>query len=227
MTTFALVHGAWHGAWCWERLIDELDKRGHRSVAVELPCEDPSAGAREYAAVVLDALEGEDEALVLVGHSLGGVTVPLVAQARPVRSLVYLTPSLPKLGSSVVESMAEEPVNTAEVLAELEVVDGTFLRVAPEQAALFFNACAPDDAAWATKKLRLQALTPLTETTPLGRFPDVPSTVILGTDDRLLNVPMMQKIARRRLGVEPIVIASDHSPFLSMPAALADLLTSV
>jgi pimeloyl-ACP methyl ester carboxylesterase len=229
MTTFALVHGAWHGAWCWERLVPELEARGHRAVAVDLPCDDPAATLSTYAGVVVDALAtvGADADVVVVGHSLGGCTIPLVAAARPVRQLVYLTPSVPRLGSSLVEAMGEEPINTVEVLAELELVDEAFLRLQEEMWPSLYNRCTEEDMAWAGERLRLQALTPLAETFPLDAFPDVPVTVLLGEDDRLIDVPMMTEIVRRRLGVEPVVIPSDHSPFLCIPAQLAEILGGI
>ncbi|MET0699294.1 MAG: alpha/beta fold hydrolase, partial [Mycobacterium sp.] len=58
MTTFALVHGAWHGAWCWERLTPELVARGHRVVAVDLPIQDETATFEKYADTVVAALAG-------------------------------------------------------------------------------------------------------------------------------------------------------------------------
>jgi len=90
MTTFGLVHGAWHGGWCWQYLIPELEARGHRAVAMDLPTDDPQAGAERYAAIVVRALDSFDEDVVLVGHSLAGLTIPVVASLRPVRHLVYL-----------------------------------------------------------------------------------------------------------------------------------------
>lgn len=69
-TTFGLVHGAWHGAWCWDRLTSELEARGHRAVAVELPASDPRAGLTSYAEVIAESL-GDAGDVVLVGHSLG------------------------------------------------------------------------------------------------------------------------------------------------------------
>src|SRR5215216_4846563 len=75
VTTFALVHGAWHGAWCWERLTPALEAGGHRVVAVDLPCEDATATFETYAEVVVQALDAEAE-VVVVGHSLAGLTVP-------------------------------------------------------------------------------------------------------------------------------------------------------
>lgn len=83
MTTFALVHGAWHGAWCWKRLAGELERRGHGVVAVDLPCDDPDATFAGYAAVVVDALGDTGDDVVLVGHSLGGFAAMAYAAGRP------------------------------------------------------------------------------------------------------------------------------------------------
>ena len=92
--TFVLVHGAWHGAWCWRDLMPHLERLGARAIAVDLPCDDVTAGTEAYAAHVLDALPASGD-VVLVGHSLGGLTIPLVAAARPVRALVFLCALLP------------------------------------------------------------------------------------------------------------------------------------
>jgi pimeloyl-ACP methyl ester carboxylesterase len=88
-TTVALVHGAYHGAWCWTHLMPELESRGLDVVAPDLPCDDPSAGLAEYASTV-EAAIGDRDDVVLVGHSLGGMTIPLVAAHRPVRHMIFL-----------------------------------------------------------------------------------------------------------------------------------------
>ncbi|MFG1931532.1 alpha/beta fold hydrolase [Mycobacterium sp. NPDC048908] len=90
MVTFGLVHGAWHGAWCWERLTPELEALGHRVIAMNLPCDDSSATFDDYADVVCVAVTDVGEDLVLLGHSLAVQTIPLVAVRRPLRRLVYL-----------------------------------------------------------------------------------------------------------------------------------------
>ena len=95
MTTFALVHGAWHSGACWDPTAAVLRARGHDVITMDLPCSDPAAGLEEYAAVVLDAL-GDADDVVLVGHSLGGLTVPVVADRRPVRELVLLAALRPQ-----------------------------------------------------------------------------------------------------------------------------------
>src|SRR3954470_22180640 len=98
--TFVLVHGAWHGAWCWEALLPELGERGVEALAVDLPSDDPDAGLADYAATVLEAV-GAREDVVLVGHSLGGITIPLVAAQRPVRALAFVCALVPVPGASL------------------------------------------------------------------------------------------------------------------------------
>jgi pimeloyl-ACP methyl ester carboxylesterase len=107
VTTFALVHGGWHGAWCWERLTPFLQQAGHDVVTMDLPSEDGTATFDTYADVVCAALTGCDD-VVLVGHSLGGNAVPLVAARRPVRHLVYLCAMVPDPGRSVFDQLGDE-----------------------------------------------------------------------------------------------------------------------
>jgi pimeloyl-ACP methyl ester carboxylesterase len=109
VTTFALVHGGWHGAWCWELLTPLLQQEGHDVVAMDLPSEDGSASFDTYADVVCAALDRCDDDVVVVGHSYGGHTIPLVAARRPVRHLVYLCALVPEIGRSLNDQLRDEP----------------------------------------------------------------------------------------------------------------------
>jgi len=108
MTTFALVHGAWHGAWCWEQLTPLLRQAGHDVVTMDLPNEDGTATFDTYADVVCAALDSRGDDVVLVGHSYNGNTIPLVAARRSVRHLVYLCAMVPDIGRSVFDQMSDE-----------------------------------------------------------------------------------------------------------------------
>ena len=123
MATFALVHGSWHGAWCWELLTPLLQDAGHDVVAMNLPCDDGSASFETYADKVCDALVGCSDDVVLVGHSSAGNTVPLVAARRPVRHLVYLCAVIPDIGRSFFDQMRDEPMLNPEYVKGLSEPD--------------------------------------------------------------------------------------------------------
>ena len=108
MATFALVHGSWHDAWCWHRVTPHLEHAGHDVVAMDLPIDDTSATFDDYADVVCTSLEGCGD-VVLVGHSLGSLAIPLVAARRPVRHLVYLCAYAPDIGRSLADQLASDP----------------------------------------------------------------------------------------------------------------------
>jgi pimeloyl-ACP methyl ester carboxylesterase len=94
MANFGLVHGAWHGGWCWGLLAAELVRRGHVCVSPDIPFDDPTSSWDSVADTMTRALDGT-EGPVLVGHSLGALVIPLVALRRPVSQLVYLCPATP------------------------------------------------------------------------------------------------------------------------------------
>src|SRR5690349_19256789 len=107
MSVFGLVHGAWHGAWAWDALAPELEVRGHRAVAVELPSDDPDAGLADYARAIVQALDDAEDA-VLVGHSLAGLCVPLVPDLLPVSRIVLIAALIPRPGQSLGDQLRGE-----------------------------------------------------------------------------------------------------------------------
>jgi pimeloyl-ACP methyl ester carboxylesterase len=228
VATFGLVHGAGHGAWCWERLIPELETRGHQAVAMDLPCEDPAAGCVRYAQVVDRAIPPAED-LVLVGHSLAGLTIPLVAARRPVRRLVFLCALVPLFGRSLTEQVAAEPEMYHPVglghPGRITDPDGTtWFRDEAAARDIFYNDCAPEDARWAFARLRRQAVAPRREPCPLSAWPPGERTYILCREDQAVSPDWSRRAARQRLGVEAIELDGSHSPFLSRPAGLAAVL---
>lgn len=228
MATFGLVHGAGHGAWCWERLIPALEARGHRALAVDLPCEDPGAGCLRYAEVVDAALPPADD-LVLVGHSLGGLTIPLVAARRPVQALVFLCALIPQFGRSLAEQVADDPAIYHPVLREhpgrVTDPDGaTWFRDEAAARDLFYHDCAPEDVHRAFARLRRQAAAPRRERCPLEAWPPGARAYVLCREDRAVSPAWSRRAAPARLGVRPLELDGGHSPFYSRPAELAALL---
>lgn len=227
MTTFALVHGAWHGAWCWELLTPLLQQEGHDVVAMDLPCDDGSASFETYADVVCDALKRREGDVVVVGHSLAGNTIPLVATRRPVRHLVYLCAAVPDIGKSFADQLRDEPMlNPAYVkgLSEPDSQDRTTwvdLNLARE---LLFADCDEPTAEAAVNRLGPQARYPYSVPFSLAKFPAVACTSVICSEDQIVRPEWSKRIARDRLGADIIELPGGHSPFLSRPSTLADVL---
>ena len=226
MTTFALIHGAWHGAWCWEPLVAELERRGHRAVAVDLPCDDPAATIMDNAKLVADSL-GDADDVVVVGHSLGGITAAVVPLVRPVRKVVFLAALVPRPGRSLGEVMGSEPEATTEEFNKLprHVGEDGSVWWDPEVAVqAFYRACDPETARWAATRLRPQVWTTSREPCPLDGWPDCELVSIVCAADEVVGPEWSRRIAREVLGVEPVELPGGHSPMLSHPAELADAL---
>jgi pimeloyl-ACP methyl ester carboxylesterase len=221
-----LVHGSYHGGWCWELLAPELERQGHKVVTIDLPISDPSAGAATYAEVVAQAMSSHEEP-ILLGHSMGGLVIPLVPALHAVRRLIFLAAFIPVPGRSMNEQRGLEPIDGRVPPTTMEFTDlgDDVWMVGPNTATeLFFHDAPPDIAAWAVQRLRPQSYRIMSEVTPLTAWPEVPSAYVVCRDDRALNPEWGRQAARDRLGVEALEIDGAHSPFLTRPAELARLL---
>jgi pimeloyl-ACP methyl ester carboxylesterase len=222
---FVLVHGAYHGAWCWDFLARHLEGLGHRVVAVDLPAGDPAAGIERCAEVVAVAARDLSSPIV-VGHSMGGVLLPVVASMMQVAKLVFLAAWVPRPGLSMSDVRAQEQVDTpVEDLVDKTHLGEDVWTMGPATArSLFYSDVPTDVATWAVERLRPQAFTVMREPSPLGSWPDVPVESIVCGTDRTVNPEWSRDIARSQLGVRPIEIGGGHSPFLARPTELVDIL---
>jgi pimeloyl-ACP methyl ester carboxylesterase len=257
MVTFGLVHGAWHGAWCWELLAAELERLGHAAVAVDLACEDWDAHLEDNAAVIAAALDGAGpdpgaggvpqdagaggvpqdpgaggvpQDVVLVGHSLGGITIPVVATRRPVSRLVFLCALVPEPGRSLDETIrADGPPSTDEWVNARRIAhpDGAASWEPESAISAMYHDCPPELARWAASQLRRQVWTTSREPCPLERWPEVPSSYILGTEDKAFPPEWARRIAKERLDVEAVELPGGHSPMLARPRHLAEVLSDL
>jgi pimeloyl-ACP methyl ester carboxylesterase len=226
--TFALVHGAWHGAWCWERLRAPLERRGHRAVAVELPCEEPDAGLEADADAIAAAVDGSGDDVIVVPHSLAGLPAPLVAARRPVRSIAYLAAFLPLPGQSMADQFraSPEPILLFEGGRESDE-RGRSRWTDPEATARILHPdLAPDDASWAFARLRWQASRSQREPQPAGS-PGVAAVSLVCTEDRIVNPAWSRRVTRERLAAEPIELPTGHFPMITAPELLAGALDEI
>jgi pimeloyl-ACP methyl ester carboxylesterase len=226
MATFALVHGAWHGAWCWELLIPELEGRGHFVVAMDLPSEDRDATFSDYADTVATAINTTPD-VVLVGHSMAGITVPLVALRQPVGMLVFLCALVPgAAGQSDAGGPPTHPDHAFDALIHYD--DGSHAWPSAEAAAAtLYQDCSPDLAARAFARLRRQQTALWDRLDVINRWPDVSVASIHCQEDRAISPTWSRWIARRRFGVDSIELPGGHSPMLSQPALLARTLIAL
>lgn len=230
MATFALVHGGWLGAWSWDEVAALLRQAGHEAVAVDLPIEDGSASFETYADEVCQALGGCDDDVVVVGHSLGGHTIPLVAARRPVRHLVYLCALLPDIGRSLADQVANETDMLSPVwLSGLSEPDDQLRTRWVDRDIARTLICADCDDATAEAaldRLRPQAAYPNLAPFALAEFPHVACTYVVCNEDQFVGPDWSRRVARERLGAQIVELPGGHSPLLSRPAAVVDVLLS-
>ncbi|HLO83411.1 MAG TPA: alpha/beta hydrolase [Nostocaceae cyanobacterium] len=246
MSLFCLVHGAFQGSWCWDLLIPYLEAQGHQTVAMDLPIEDSSATLSQFADAVIQVLPKTDDDIVLVGHSMAGTVIPLVAEAVKVRQLVFLAALIPYPGISTFDQFAHtldadtlkslnyQPKDTIQ-FEQFHSEPGMFEPASigkdfSDQAVLidlFFHDCQPDVIQWGISKSRSQqSMAYIYEINPLKALPAVERKYIVCTNDRILSPVWSRYAARKRLGVDAIELASGHCPHLSCPDLLASVLTN-
>jgi len=222
MATFVLIPGAGGDGWQWHLLVRELEPRGHVALPVTLPARDDRAGWKEYADAVVDAI-GDRGDLVLVAQSLAGFTAPLVCARLPVNLLVLLNAMIPRPGET--GNAWWSNTGSATAMREHLVSIGLPAEAAEDAKILYFHDVAQPivEEAFARGEPE-QSMTPMSQPFPLPAWPDVPTRVIAGRDDRLFPLEFQRRVARERLALEVVALTGGHMLALSQPRALADLL---
>jgi pimeloyl-ACP methyl ester carboxylesterase len=222
-----LVHGAFHGAWCWAALQAELDRRGLPSIALDLP---GHGASRELlgdlngdAAAVRALTDKFADPILLVAHSYGGAVVTQAAAgAANVRHIVYLTAFIPDEGEAVLPlSQSLPPVDYA--LLHALVIGTTSMTIDPARArATFYGCCDPEVAAAATARLDAQSLLTMTQPLTAAAWKTIPSTFVRCLRDEAIPISHQDVMAARCGNVE--TLDTDHSPFSSRTAQTADII---
>lgn len=210
MSTYVLIHGAGDVGWYWHLVESELRERGHDVVAPDLPADDDAASLSDYADTVVDAIDNRTD-LIVVAHSFGGYTAPIVCDRLPVDLMVLVAAMVPAPGEPANEMFA----NTGYTQPEQE--DSSDL-------AVFYHDVEPELAREALSKGREQSMTPWNEPWPLAAWPDVPVRYVLGRNDRVFPAKWQRRVVEDRLGIIPDELDSGHCVALARPKELAALL---
>lgn len=231
-----LVHGAWHGAWCWSALQAELDRRAIPSLAIDLPGHGTSTAplgglhddARAVAAVLDQLADADAGPITLVGHSYGGAVITQAAAGRDdIDHLLYLAAFALDDGESVLGclgAMERREVDLAAAMVPSE--DGASTTLAPAAAApALYGSCPPDMIGAAIPRLGAQSMASMTEPVDGAPRDTIASTYVVCIQDRAVHPEHQREMAARCSAIH--ALDTDHSPFLSAVDATADIIEEI
>lgn len=220
---FVLIPGAGGDPLYWHRLEPLLRERGHDVIAVGLPAADETAGLQRYTDVVVEAAGGRT-GVVVVGQSMGGLTAPLAAVRLKASRIVLVNAMVPRPGETAGDWWAATGQGAA--ARELAVRQGRDPDAAFDPREAFFHDVPDDVTEVAMRAAPDQAGRPFGDPWPLDAWPDLPTTVLAGVDDRFFPVDFQDRVARERLGITPRHLPGGHLIALSRPAELARAIES-
>ena len=213
--TYVLIPGAGGSPWTWHLAAAELQRRGHDVVVVDLPCDDDSAGLADYVDVAVAAI-GDRSDLVVVAHSLGGFTAPLLCDRVPVDLLVLVAAMVPSPG----EAPGDWWANTGWAEARQAEVERHGGDDSPQ--ATFVHDLPPELVTDLNGHIREQSGTPFEKPWPRDSWPEVPTRALLCQDDRFFPVDFLRRVTQERLGITPDEMGGGHLPMLARPIELVD-----
>ena len=234
MTTLILVHGACHGGWCWDRLVPHLEAKGLRVLAPDLPDlplteKDPIARWGEIVAEMAER-EAQNDRVVVVGHSRGGVVISTAAEKVPdaIGGLIYLAASLlpdRQTMTGAWRAFTDQPAIWVSPDAEglsFTITEGVYHR-------LFCPMSDAETAAWGEARLRPEPIASFTTPirTSAENFGRAPRAYIETTRDLIIPLAFQRSMQAALPCGQVATLESDHLPFFAMPERLADVLASL
>jgi len=234
-STVVLVHGAWHGAWCFERVVGLLDKANVPFVAVDLPGRGQSlrgytdlCGDTNFVNEVLEKVDGD---IILLGHSYGGAVITKAGYHPRVKHLVYLA-AFALERSETCTSVTVEHSRPRLDEGRPNLASGTVHHsgglLGINQSTLrdcLYNDCDEETVTWASKRIGLQPIVSLNQAPAQAAWRERPSTYVVCTRDMAVHPDLQVKFADRCSN--QIELDASHSPFASMPERVSDILLAL
>jgi pimeloyl-ACP methyl ester carboxylesterase len=233
MATFILIHGSWHGGWCFDDVRTLLEAEGHTVLAPDLP--GMGGSDAEMAQITLQGWAdfaanlcrtAPQKPVILAGHSRGGLVVSQAAETAPdaVDALVYICAMMLPDGYSRAEFKAMEEANPAfdALITKTPEGHGSLITGdAPE--AVFAQLSPPDKVTAAMARLVSEPHGP--RATPMRLTPErwgsIPRTYVECTEDRTIPISSQRRMIAMSPGATVVTLDADHSPFLSRSKELA------
>ncbi|GAB4065986.1 alpha/beta fold hydrolase [Ancylobacter sonchi] len=241
MANIVLVHGSFHGAWCWQKLLPLLEVRGHAVLAPDLPASGgddappETADLDSYATRICWAIDQMPDDVLLVGHSMGGIVSAQASERRAHRlaGCVYVNGLLLTDGASrfsFLDAHAHLGIASS-VQASMQVSEDGLAATFPAAAAreVFYNCCAPEDAEWAAGRLTPQRTKVFSDRLALSSagFGRVRRFYVEGLQDHAIPLAYQRAMTAETPCEAVFTLEGDHSPFLSAPEALAGIIDGV
>jgi len=232
VSTFLLIHGAWHGAWCWDRVVPLLRAAGHGVVAPDLPAlgDDRTpwwrASLRTFSRATCDAARPA-RPVIAVGHSMGGLAITQAAADEPslFAGLVYLCAFAPRRGESLLSLGRSDAASRVPAAARWGLGR---ISIRPERAvAAFYNDCTAEDAQRSIARLVPTPMLPLLQRVERPDDLRVKQAYIECTRDQAISIEVQRRMHQRFAMQRVVTMEADHSPFLSAAEELASHLDSI
>lgn len=238
MAVFVLIHGAWHGGWCWDKVAALLRDAGHTVVTPDLPGHGSDTtpldeiGLESYVDRTLEVLDAQAEPVILTGHSMGGLVITQASELRPdrIKALVYVTAFMPRHGESLSQLSLNDQESLLNQNREIDRERG-IMWVRPEaHREVFYHDCSDEDAARAAQLL-VPAVAIKPNTTPVRTTADgfgrIPKYYVECLQDRAIR-PHTQRLMYQNTPCQRVfTLDASHSPFFSMPEELVRCLLAI
>lgn len=234
MANYILIHGAWHGSWCWKYVVPLLEAQGHSVTNLDLPgtVNNPqdfsSIDLKCYVDFVESKIEAIDGNVILIGHSMAGTILASVAEKIPhkIEKLIFISAFIPENGQSMFDqasTLSGKGIST-EMLVNIPEFS-VDLKRSEHVKEVLFNMCSQENAREALSLLQKQPIKPFNDIVHITEqnFGSIPKLYINCVRDEVISTKDQYKIATNSK-CEIANIESDHSPFFSAPHELVEII---